>query len=343
MKRFLFLAVLTTGFIAAAFSQATNIPTEGLVGWWPFNGNVLDCSGNSNNGTINGATLTTDRFGFENSAFSFNGSSDFISIPDATSLDLVNNFTIAAWFNPSSTQDDQGIIGKGRAIGGTGCALLHRVMSPNGTGVVAMSNSSSAEVYIANSQFSINTWHHILSTYDGSSLKLYVNGQLIDETSTTILLENSIANLFIGKELDDYRYFNGKIDDVGIWNRPLNQVEVLQLYNHGLCFESITVTDTLVINANITGYNPVTFNNTVKIYPNPSNDHITIDFGDNYSSMSGFTLKILNTTSQIVYTTTINQQQTSVNLSTWSGQGIYFVHLIDNIGNTIDVKKIVLQ
>ena len=59
---------------SSAFAQVPSyVPTNGLVGWWPFNGNANDESGNGNNGTVNGATLTSDRFGSINSAYSFNG------------------------------------------------------------------------------------------------------------------------------------------------------------------------------------------------------------------------------------------------------------------------------
>jgi hypothetical protein len=70
------------------------LPTEGLVGWWPFNGNANDESGNGTDGVVTGATLTTDRFGSVNSAYNFNGTSDFISIPDNNSLDLTNQYTL---------------------------------------------------------------------------------------------------------------------------------------------------------------------------------------------------------------------------------------------------------
>ncbi len=79
------------------------------------------------------------------------------------------------------------------------------------------------------------------------------------------------------------------------------------------------------------------------IYPNPANDHITIDYGSNYSTMRGYTLKITNTLGQTVFTSPINQAQSVVDLSTLSGNGIYFVHLIDANSNTIDIRKIVLQ
>jgi hypothetical protein len=61
------------------------VPTNGLVGYWPFNGNANDVSGNGNNGVVSGATLTTDRFGAANKAYSFNGSSNFISVSPSLS------------------------------------------------------------------------------------------------------------------------------------------------------------------------------------------------------------------------------------------------------------------
>jgi hypothetical protein len=103
-----------------------------------------------------------------------------------------------------------------------------------------------------------------------------------------------------------------------------------------------TVTDTLVINATITGLNPPNNLNTIKVFPNPANDHITINYG-NFASMSGYTLKITNNLGQVVFTTPINQQSSYIDLSTWSGNGIYFVQIIDTQNNTIENRKIVLQ
>jgi hypothetical protein len=103
-----------------------------------------------------------------------------------------------------------------------------------------------------------------------------------------------------------------------------------------------TVTDTLVINAQITGMNPPNNLNTLKIFPNPASTHITIDYG-NFSGMSGYTLKIVNAVGQTVFTTPINQQTSFIDLSTWTGNGIYFVQIIDTQNNTIENRKTVLQ
>lgn len=103
-----------------------------------------------------------------------------------------------------------------------------------------------------------------------------------------------------------------------------------------------TVTDTLIINTLLTGLTSPNNINTIKIYPNPANTNITIDYG-NFSSMSGYTLKIVNAIGQTVFTTLINQQTSYIDLSTWTGNGIYFVQLIDTQNNTIENRKIVIQ
>ena len=81
---------------------SSTIPTDGLVAYYPFNGNANDESANSNNGTVNGATLTTDRDGNANSAYSFDGVDDKIDIPHHDSLNLDANFSISVWINASA-------------------------------------------------------------------------------------------------------------------------------------------------------------------------------------------------------------------------------------------------
>jgi hypothetical protein len=114
------------------------------------------------------------------------------------------------------------------------------------------------------------------------------------------------------------------------------------LYNANVCYEYVTVTDTLVINTGITGYNPITYMNTLKIWPNPTNDHITIDAGD-LTAMNGYNIKIEDAQGQQVFQNAVNQQQFYIDITTWGGNGLYFVRIIDPQGNTVDIKKIVLQ
>jgi hypothetical protein len=102
-----------------------------------------------------------------------------------------------------------------------------------------------------------------------------------------------------------------------------------------------TVTDTLVINTTLSLPAPNN-QNTILIYPNPASDQITIDNG-NYLAMAGYTIRIENNAGQQVFQSAVNQPQFYIDLSTWSGNGLYFVHLIDPQNNTVTVRKIVLQ
>ena len=100
------LLLLCVGLILVTqmiFSQVPSyVPTDGLVGYWPFNGNANDDSLNGNNGTVNGASLTTDRFGNTNSAYNFDGLNSYIDCGNSSSISTPTNFTFSVWINPLS-------------------------------------------------------------------------------------------------------------------------------------------------------------------------------------------------------------------------------------------------
>jgi hypothetical protein len=198
---------------------------------------------------------------------------------------------------------------------------------------------------MTNSATKINpsNWYHVLFKHDSlSGGKIYLNANLEGEVSFTGSLCNSLNNLFFGSDNNSGRFFNGSLDDIAIWNRALSQQEITQLYNQGICQTSITVTDTLLIHTSITSYNPVAYQNTLKVWPNPGNQDITLDAG-NLSLMQGWKIKISNSLGQEVYPATlISQQQQVLDMSTWGGNGLYFLHLINPQGHITEVKKIVL-
>ena len=103
----------------------------------------------------------------------------------------------------------------------------------------------------------------------------------------------------------------------------------------------VSVTDTLFINTSL-GLPAPNNTNSIMVYPNPANDHITIDNG-NFALMSNYTLKIENSLGQQVFSSLVNQQQFYVDLNGWSGNGVYFLKLIDPQNNIVTVRKIVLQ
>ena len=102
-----------------------------------------------------------------------------------------------------------------------------------------------------------------------------------------------------------------------------------------------TVTDTLIIKTTVGLPTPNT-TNTLLIYPNPAKDRITIDNG-NYTVMAGYSIKIENSLGQQVFNSAITQAQFNIDLSTWTGKGIYFVRVLDTQGNVVTTRKILLQ
>jgi hypothetical protein len=346
MKKLVFTAfAVGLGLTANVMAQVPSyVPSNGLVGWWPFNGNANDESGNGNNGTVNGATLTTDRFGNIGKAYSFDGVNDWIEVLNSPSLQNVNSMSISGWLNVNQWFQSNG---------NGWCPILSKSSTAQpgiyafGIGSDRFYNNLFTKQFESTNNFSnsLNTWIYCVVVNNGSSAKFYLNGILHQTVNNFQTLSNfsSSANLFFGKDNPGIlEYTNGKIDDIGIWNRALSDQEISDLYNANICYEYVTVTDTLVINTGITGYNPIMYLNTLKIWPNPSNDHITIDAG-NLATMNGYSIKIEDAQGQQVFQNAVNQQQFYVDITTWGGNGLYFVRIIDPQGNTVDIKKIVLQ
>ena len=103
----------------------------------------------------------------------------------------------------------------------------------------------------------------------------------------------------------------------------------------------MSVQDTLIIETLILGSNPVQ-SNEIKVYPNPAHSFLEIDNG-NFALMGGYSIRIENSLGQIVFNQAVNQQIFSINLSTWTGDGVYYLHIINSNGITQEIKKIVLQ
>ena len=211
---------------------------NGLVAYYPFNGNANDESGNGNHGTVNGATLTTDRLGNANSAYSFNGSSYYIKVADSNSLDITSSISFSSWiYVYGSTNDHQVIIGKwynNNVFEETYVLELQ----PNGKTIQMPLNGISTGGYsnvASNTEISFNTWVHVVGVYDSSEIRLYVNGVKTGSLITSGNLPLTSAPLMIGAHdsTSDRNAFNGIIDDVRIYNRALSSSEIEELYNYG--------------------------------------------------------------------------------------------------------------
>lgn len=337
--------IFTIAILALSINAFAQIPTNGLVAWYPFNGNANDASGNGNNGTVYGATLTADRFGNLNSAYSLDGINNYIELQG---ISIVGDFSFSGWIYLRSYNLSCAFFNLGNAGDTDGVNLNFTNLNTPSLHAQIWDGTTytNANLFCSTTTIPLNSWTNITITLSGSNFSFYINGSLVNVITSSNIPGNINRLLqYIGKPTHNgNENTNGIFDDIRFYNRALNQSEITAIYNEtpSACTQTITVTDTLIINANILGFNPVTYQNTIRIYPNPTNDHITIDNG-NIANLTGYQIKITNSLSQQVFQSAINQQQFYVDLSTWTGNGIYFVHIIDGQGNTIDIKKIVLQ
>ena len=219
-----------------------NIP--GLIAWYPFDGNASDQSGNGNHGVVNGATLTTDRDGQANKAYSFNGVSQGITVSDPSSQLNPTSLTTSVWIYWNGTFDTLGavILYKGNYNTRPNMAYSTEITQSSGGKLICRSDSAGFGAGGANnpsttlkstSAMPINTWVHcVLTVDDGTKIaKMYVNGSLNDTKTFTGSIKQTNEQLSIGKYGYNNNYdFNGKIDDICIYNRALSASEIILLY-----------------------------------------------------------------------------------------------------------------
>ncbi len=234
MKKLLLLSALTFVFVNVLFSQnlPSYVPKNGLVGYWPFEGNTNDVSGNGNKGSLSGATLTTDRNGITNSAVNFASTGqhiDFLSTDTWCSA----SHTISFWFNTAFIAGkDQFILAKRSTCLGGNENFFQVSISPNSNQLdIGWYNNAGASF---SKPFTSNIWNHVVYSVNGSNGFLWLNGVLVGSSSNYIPKVNTAilraGNHSCNVSNDDYI---GKFDDLGLWNRGLSQQEVTALYNGG--------------------------------------------------------------------------------------------------------------
>ena len=250
-KSILGVVCLLAGVVTA---QAQSWLTNGLVAYYPFNGNANDAAG-TNNGIVNGAALTTNRFGNANKAYYFNGTSAFVGInySEIFNFSPTGELTISTWFKISQAGNVGSVLvaksppiytynsGSGRRDYGLllSYAANGNILMPNSGNTLQAGNND--EVCFSTNQLSLGVWCQGVVTYSNTNWKIFLNGMLLSTkafingvsvaSSDSFPLYQSTGNLAIGRKGDaPYDYFNGSISDVRIYNRALSSNEVAQLY-----------------------------------------------------------------------------------------------------------------
>jgi hypothetical protein len=215
---------------------SAEIPADGLVAYYPFDGNADDKSGYGNHGIIHGPVLTADRFDRQDQAFYFNGQGDFIEIPDAGVLNPAQlSISVWAMIDPAASSDDIDIVSKDGEIYERQYLLTRSV---KGHFRAHVGKADGGFCWYDGTLFpAAQRWYHLVQTWDGKTLKLYVDG--VAETATFSSVDRTGATvssqpLRIGggappgqKQL----WFKGAIDDIRIYDRALVPTEVRALYD----------------------------------------------------------------------------------------------------------------
>ena len=202
----------------------TPASTTGLVAAYTFNegagSTVIDASGNNNLGTIIGGTWSTS--GKYGNALSFNGTSNRVDVLDSSSLHLTSAMTLAAWVNPTSLSTAwQDVIYKGNVN-----YFLMASSDNGGSPVGGGTFGSTVKGTFGTAALAANTWTYLATTYDGSTIKLYVNGVQVSTMAASGPITNSLNPLQIGGDTISGQNFKGLIDEVRVYNRSLTQAEI---------------------------------------------------------------------------------------------------------------------
>jgi hypothetical protein len=247
-RRFIYsiCLVLVLGWVVSSRARAAD---PNLVGWWKlddgFGTTAIDSSGRGNNGTLsNGPVWVAGRIG---GALDFDGTNDYVDCGNAAIFNITGQITLSLWVNTDTV-----------------AAGTHRSYLLKGDTSYALKQGSPGNieffVYIGGWQavtFPVDTsfngvWHHLAGTYDGSQIKLYVDGVLRDTKPYKGAIATNAAIVSIGSDSGTRRYCDGRIDDVRIYNRALSMADIMKLANPERASMPIPATGSIISQTEVT-------------------------------------------------------------------------------------------
>jgi hypothetical protein len=205
---------------------------NGLVAYFPFNGNANDESGNKNNGEIIRASFVADKFGKPGKAMNFNGKDSYVKVISSPSINITGSLSISCWIYPRTAENWESWVAKCNSHSSKSqwrFGFGDPAMKSFGLTIWTFDWSN---YWTEKSAIPLKVWSHVILIADQQQhiVTYYLNGKLVETVKGTRDFVGSNDPLFIGYQRDDYAYFDGMIDEVRIYNRTLSESEVKKLF-----------------------------------------------------------------------------------------------------------------
>lgn len=227
---FTFLILLQLAFVVA-------VCPDGKISYWEFeevSGTVAVDSCDENDGDIVGATI--DQAGQVGKAYSFDGVNDYVDCDTNVNLNITGDLTISTWVLPNDVDKYQMVAGKWKDTEGSN--LRQYALSIMNTDKPRFYIGSGSSFDRVESSVAIDNtcWRHLVGVYNGTHLKIYVDGIERGSKETTQIITNQDIDFYIGRNYwagSNAAYFDGLIDEVSVYNIALSDSEIQALYDSG--------------------------------------------------------------------------------------------------------------
>lgn len=240
-----------SGIVIVRYETALEEDTEstlpnGLVSYWPLDeesGSTLSDATGPNNGTATGTSVVG---GVLSNSRTFNGSTHFILVPDSSSLDINSGISLGGWVYLGSKSSGEGaLISKSPWDGWPYYLAINQ-----GNATVRFRTWQLSNTDLNTSQtLSRGAWHHVIATWDGSTKRIYINGSLSESVAATGTMSSTTGAVCLGSVANGStcstgtHILEGRLDEIGLWNRALTAFEVQTLYNGGNGLNPLTVSE----------------------------------------------------------------------------------------------------
>ena len=318
--------------IGVSVRDTTIYQTGDLVAFYPFNGNANDESGFNNNGTVSGASLTSDRFGSASSAYSFDGINDNIRVLSSTSLNFQNAVTINFWIKVGEFYDREAYpISHGNWENRWKISITNKHIR------WTVKTDSVTKDLDSETELIKNNLYNVTVLYNGSDYEIYINGELDAFSSFSGLILTTPIDLMIGQVLPANTQYNfkGVLDDIRIYNYALSYSSIQSLYDFTTDVEDKQ------------DFEPPKNFGLAQNFPNPFNNQTNIEF--QLATETSIRLEIFNILGQKVKTLVEGEKSPGYYETSWNGindsgvsvnSGIYFIKF--SSAKFSDIKKITL-